>query len=69
MDQGCRRCPKDDHFVEVMDPDDPITAGIDKKWMNVFDDLFTHVIVHPEARAFVTSLGHWEARQKQSCKL
>ena len=50
MDKGCRRCPKDDHFVEVMDPDDPITAGIDAKWMNVFDDLFTQVIVHPEAR-------------------
>ena len=50
MDQGCRRCPKDDHFVEVTDPDDPITEGIDAKWMNVFDDLFTHVIVHPEAR-------------------
>ncbi len=53
MDQGCRRCPKDDHFVEVMDPDDPVTAGIDAKWMNVFDDLFTQVIVHPEARMHV----------------
>ena len=50
MDQGCRRCPKDEHVVGVMDPDDPITEGIDAKWMNVFDDLFTQVIVHPRAR-------------------
>lgn len=49
MDKGCRRCPKDDHFVEVMDENHPITKGIDKKWMNVLDDLFTQVIVHPEA--------------------
>ena len=53
MDQGCRRCPKDDHFVEVMDEDHPITKGVDKKWMNVFDDLFTHVIIHPEAKVHV----------------
>lgn len=50
MDQGCRRCPKDDHIIETMDMDDPITKGIDKKWMNVFDDLFTEVIIHPEAK-------------------
>lgn len=49
MAKGCRRCPKDDHFVEVMDEGHPITKGIDKKWMNVFDDLFTHLIIHPEA--------------------
>lgn len=53
MDKGCRRCPKDDHFVEVTDPDHPITKGIDKKWMNVFDDLFSQVIVHPEAKMHV----------------
>ena len=47
MDKGCRRCPKDDHFVEVTDPDDPITKGIDKKWMNVFDDLFSQLIIYP----------------------
>lgn len=50
MDEAGRRCPKDDHFVEVMDPDDPITKDIDAKWMNVFDDLFSPVIIHPEAR-------------------
>ena len=33
MDKGCRRCPKDDHFVETMDENHPITKGIDKKWM------------------------------------
>lgn len=53
MDKGCRRCPKDDHFVEVMDENHPITKDIDKKWMNVFDDLFTHVIIHPEADVHV----------------
>ena len=53
MDKGCRRCPKDDHFVEVMDENHPITKDIDKKWMNVFDDLFTQVIIHPEANVHV----------------
>lgn len=53
MDQGCRRCPKDDHIVETMDPDHPITKGIDAKWMNVFDDLFTQLIIHPEAKMHV----------------
>lgn len=49
MTMGCRRCPKDDHYVEIMDTDSPIAKNIDKKWMNVFDDLFTQVIVHPQA--------------------
>ncbi len=53
MDKGCRRCPKDDHFVEVTDKNSPITKDIDEKWMNVFDDLFTQVIVHPEAKMHV----------------
>ena len=35
MDQGCRRCPKDDFYVEIMDPGHPVTKGIDAKWMNV----------------------------------
>ncbi len=50
MDKGCRRCPKDDHYVEVTDPNSPITNGIDQKWMNVFDDLFSQVIIHPQAK-------------------
>lgn len=49
IDSNCRRCPKDDHFVEVTDPDDPITKDIDRKWMNVFDDLFSPLLIHPEA--------------------
>lgn len=53
MTKGCRRCPKDDHFVETTDPDDPITKDIDAKWMNVFDDLFSQVIIHPEADVHV----------------
>lgn len=53
MDQGCRRCPKDDHIIETVDPDHPITKGIDAKWMNVFDDLFTHLIIHPDANIHV----------------
>lgn len=53
MDKGCRRVPKDDHFVEIMDKNSPITKDIDAKWMNVFDDLFTQVIVHPEAKMHV----------------
>lgn len=53
MDAGCRRCPKDDHYVETMDENHPITKGIDKKWMNVFDDLFTQLIIHPEAKMHV----------------
>ena len=50
MTMGCRRCPKDDHFVEITDPDSPITKDIDQKWMNVFDDLFSQLIIHPEAK-------------------
>ena len=53
MSEAGRRCPKDDLFVEVTDPDDPITKDIDAKWMNVFDDLFSPVIIHPEARMHV----------------
>ena len=53
MDKGCRRCPKDDFYVETMDENHPITKGIDNKWMNVFDDLFTQLIIHPEADVHV----------------
>lgn len=53
MTKGCRRCPKDDHIVELMDENDPITRDTDKKWMNVFDDLFTQIIIHPEAHMHV----------------
>lgn len=53
MDQGCRRCPKDDFYVETTDLDHPITKDIDAKWMNVFDDLFTHLIIHPDAKIHV----------------
>ena len=45
MTAGCRRCPKDDHYVEIVDENSPITKDIDKKWMNVFDDLFTQVLI------------------------
>ena len=53
MTMGCRRCPKDDHFVEIADPNSPITKDIDAKWMNVFDDLFSPIIIHPEADVHV----------------
>jgi type 1 glutamine amidotransferase len=53
MTMGGRRCPKDDHFIEIMDPDSPITKDIDAKWMNVFDDLFAPVLIHPEADVHV----------------
>lgn len=49
MDKGCRRCPKDDYIIETVDKNSPITKDIDDKWMNVFDDLFTQLIIHPEA--------------------
>ena len=50
MKEGCRRCPKDDFMVEVVDTAHPIAKDIDSKWMNVFDDLFTHLIIHPQAK-------------------
>lgn len=53
LDANCRRNPQDDHYVEVMDPDDPITKDIAKKWMNVFDDVFSPLIIHPEANIHV----------------
>lgn len=53
MDKGCRRCPKDDHMVKTVDADHPITKGVAKEWMNVFDDLFTQVIIHPESDVHV----------------
>ena len=42
-----------EHFVEITDPLSPITKDIDAKWMNVFDDLFSQVIIHPEAKIHV----------------
>ena len=53
MTAGCRRCPKDDHFIEITDPDSPIAKDIDAKWMNVFDDLFSPILIHPEADVHV----------------
>lgn len=53
MEAGCRRCPRDDFYVETTDPDHPIMKDIAPKWMNVFDDLFTHVIIHPESDVHV----------------